>query len=412
MDINVLRFVESRSRGREETPLGVLREGLREVIFEMGNRLYVVYPRYLVMRDVEFIHRTGENITVVTIGQPRDTLEQKIQRAREKTGRTNGEPVGEHAEFVRALGESMFLQKGRLTNYALRTRERDLLEEVFIDAPPALEMCFGEVVKMDRRRHGTEENMPGTRVLPESASRSGGKVSSRDQFGPIRHRRRSLGKPYAPVVRSRPTFERSRIKRQVPSFDAGESDTEDEDPATSQTLESPSQESSVPRKKKKASRGQSNGGSAPTAQGQPSTSTQQNVQVQQSMRVEPSVQAQLPTQVQPSTSAGRSAIQTVPQAPRRIEPRRLGPADNSHIQESAARRGSAFPRSFKFPGGDVFKMRRPDEARAWDIEASRAYIQHANVEANDPDWEEPELPWNSIPMGRYEGKQRTFTTPA
>ena len=31
LDINVLRFVESRSRGREETPLGVLRDGLSEV---------------------------------------------------------------------------------------------------------------------------------------------------------------------------------------------------------------------------------------------------------------------------------------------------------------------------------------------------------------------------------------------
>ena len=57
-------------------------------------------------------------------------------------------------------------------------------------------------------------------------------------------------------------------------------------------------------------------------------------------------------------------------------------------------------------------MRRSEEARAWDIEPSRAYIQHANMEANDPDWEEPELPWNSVPMGRYGGKQRTFTTPA
>ena len=56
-------------------------------------------------------------------------------------------------------------------------------------------------------------------------------------------------------------------------------------------------------------------------------------------------------------------------------------------------------------------MRRSDEARAWDIEPSRAYIQHAVMEANDPDWEEPELPWNSVPMGRYEGKLRTFTTP-
>ena len=92
----------------------------------MGNRLYVVYPMYLVMRDVEFIHRTGENITVVTIGQPRDTLEQMIQRAKEKTRRVNGEPSGEHAEFIPALGESMFLQKGRLTNYALRTRGREL----------------------------------------------------------------------------------------------------------------------------------------------------------------------------------------------------------------------------------------------------------------------------------------------
>ena len=56
-------------------------------------------------------------------------------------------------------------------------------------------------------------------------------------------------------------------------------------------------------------------------------------------------------------------------------------------------------------------MRRSDEARAWDIEPSRAYIQHAVMEANDSDWEEPEQPWNSVPMGRYEGKLRTFTTP-
>ena len=98
----------------------------------------------------------------------------------------NGEPVAEHAEFIRALGESMFLQRGRLTNFMLRERGRDLLEEGFLDAPPVLEICFGEVVKMDKRRHGTEENTPGTRVLPESASRLEGKVSSRDQFGPIR----------------------------------------------------------------------------------------------------------------------------------------------------------------------------------------------------------------------------------
>ena len=76
------------------------------------------------------------------------------------------------------------------------------------------------------------------------------------------------------------------------------------------------------------------------------------------------------------------------------------------------RRGSAFPRSFKFPGPGLFRMRRSNEARAWDIEPSRSYIQHADIQANDPDWEEPELPWNPVTMGRYEGKQRTFTTPA
>ena len=55
MDSNVLKFVESRSRGGEDTPLGFLKEGLIEVVFGMGNHLYVVYPRYLSMRDVEFI---------------------------------------------------------------------------------------------------------------------------------------------------------------------------------------------------------------------------------------------------------------------------------------------------------------------------------------------------------------------
>ena len=105
------------------------------------------------------------------------------------------------------------------------------------------------------------------------------------------------------------------------------------------------------------------------------------------------------------------AIQAAPSGPRRIEFHRVGPADNAHIQEGAARRGSAFPKGYKFPGGGVFKVRRPEEARAWDIEPSRAYIRHAVMEANDSDWEEPELPWNSVPMGRYEGKLRTFTTP-
>ena len=87
---------------------------------------------------------TGQ-ITVVTVGQPGDTLEQKIQKARELTGRPNGEPIGEHAEFVRALGKSMFLQKARLTSYALRAMGRDLLEEVHIDARPILETYFGQV---------------------------------------------------------------------------------------------------------------------------------------------------------------------------------------------------------------------------------------------------------------------------
>ena len=111
------------------------------------------------------------------------------------------------------------------------------------------------------------------------------------------------------------------------------------------------------RRKKRASQGQNAGRDAPVAQNQPSTSAQQDVQVQQSTRTEPSVLAQSSTPVQPSMSAGYTAIQTVPRAPRRIEIRTLGPGDNSHIQEGAARRGSAFPRSFKFPGGGVFKMR-------------------------------------------------------
>ena len=85
----------------------------------------------------------------------------------------------------------------------------------------------------------------------------------------------------------------------------------------------------------------------------------------------------------------------------------LGPADNSHVQE-----GGALPEGFKLPGPGPFKIRRPDEARAWDFEASRAYIQHADIQANNPDWEEPKLPWNPVTMGRFEGKQRTFTTSA
>ena len=124
----------------------------------------------------------------------------------------------------------------------------------------------------------------------------------------------------------------------------------------------------MPKKKKRASPGQNGGRDAPVAQSRPSTSAQQSVQIQQSARTEPSVQIQSSTPVQPSTSAGRTAIQAVPLAPRRIEFHRVGPADNAHIQEGAARRGSAFPRGYKFPGGGAFKVRRTEEARAWDIE--------------------------------------------
>ena len=135
------------------------------------------------MRDVQFMHRTGEKITVAAVGQAGDTLEQKIEKAREKTGQTHGEPIGEHQDFVRALGKSMFLQKARQTSaYALRVMGKDLLDEVYIDAPPIVGRCFGEVVKIDRKRSGKEENTPGARVLPElSANMSEGKVSSRDQ---------------------------------------------------------------------------------------------------------------------------------------------------------------------------------------------------------------------------------------
>ena len=76
----------------------------------------------------------------------------------------------------------------------------------------------------------------------------------------------------------------------------------------------------------------------------------------------------------------------------------MGPADDTHVQEGAARRGSAFPKGYKFPDGGALKVRRTEEARAWDIEPSRAYIQHAFMEANDSDWEEPDQPWNSVPM--------------
>ena len=157
-----------------------------EVVFEMGGRLYVVYPRFLSMRDVEFIYRTSERIVVAAVRESGDTLEQMMQKAREETGQMNGD-IAEHAEFIRALGECMFLQRGQLTNFVLREGGEDFLEveEDSPNVPLAVETSFGATVKADRRRHGTEENTPGARVLPENVSRLGGKVSSRDQFWPI-----------------------------------------------------------------------------------------------------------------------------------------------------------------------------------------------------------------------------------
>ena len=149
----------------------------------------------------------------------------------------------------------------------------------------------------------------------ELGNMSGGKVFSRDQFVPVFGRRRPLGKPYAPVVLPRPTVEvKPKTKRQAPSSDEGESDTEDEDPATSQTLEPPSSESSVvvPKKKKKANKSQGDGGSAQTAQAQPSTSTQQSTRVQQSVRAQPSIQAHVMDGADASKYERRRRTTTVP----------------------------------------------------------------------------------------------------
>ena len=96
MDSNVLKFAQSRAMRGRGTPLWYLREGFQEIIVLMEDRLYVLYPRYLVMRDVQFMHRTGEKIEDASVGQSGDTLEQKIERAREKKGQTNGEPISEH----------------------------------------------------------------------------------------------------------------------------------------------------------------------------------------------------------------------------------------------------------------------------------------------------------------------------
>ena len=178
----------------------------------------------------------------------------------------------------------------------------------------------------------------------------GGKVSSRDQFGPFRQRRRSLGKPYAPKEKDtrRPTVEtRSKVKRQVPSPDPEEEDTEDDEPATSRTLGSSSQDSLVPRKKKKASPAQNNGRGVTVAQNRSSASVQPRVRTQQPVRTEQTAQAQSSAPVQPSTStgrttyqvipvgtsAGRTAFQMVSTGPRRIIPRPVGPADDDQIRK-------------------------------------------------------------------------------
>ena len=193
----------------------------------MKDRLYVLYPRYLVMRDVQFMHRTGEKIEDASVGQSGDTLEQKIERAREKTGQTNGEPIGEHRDFLHVLGESIFLQKLRKTSaYALRVVSEDLLEEVSFDAPSMVGVNFGEVVKMDRGRSGKEANTPGAWVFPGlGANALEEETASEEQSSPTRGRRRPLKKPYAPVFLPRPRIEiKPSSKRQVPSSDGEESE--------------------------------------------------------------------------------------------------------------------------------------------------------------------------------------------
>ena len=96
-----------------------------------------------------------------------------------------------------------------------------------------------------------------------------------------------------------------------------------------------------------------------------------STRVQQSVRTQPSVQDQPSVRAQPSASAGHSTAQTIPRALQRVELQALGPADNAPFQEGGAlRRGSAFPRGFRFPGPGVFRIRRSNEARAWDFEPS------------------------------------------
>ena len=131
------------------------------------------------------MHRTGEKIKVAAVGQEGDTLEQKIERARVKTGKTNGEPIG-------ALGESMCLQKLRTASaYALRLVGEDLLDYVHSTVAPAVGRSFGEVVKMDRAKNGGEEaNAAGALVFPGFGEGTLEKETpSEEQSSPVRRRR-------------------------------------------------------------------------------------------------------------------------------------------------------------------------------------------------------------------------------
>ena len=59
IDRNNLRFVNSKSLVKE-SPLWCIKAGFKEIIVLMEDFLYVMYPRYLVMRDVQFMHRIWE----------------------------------------------------------------------------------------------------------------------------------------------------------------------------------------------------------------------------------------------------------------------------------------------------------------------------------------------------------------
>ena len=89
IDRNVLRFANTGAL-RDGTPLWYMQARFQEIIVLMEDRLYVMYPRYLVMRDVQFMLRIGEKIEVAAVGQNGDTLEHKIERARVNKGKQMG----------------------------------------------------------------------------------------------------------------------------------------------------------------------------------------------------------------------------------------------------------------------------------------------------------------------------------